>query len=47
MRGLKRRVNPDEQGVKVQGIRETRSKDLLVDQKGVCPTGGAKDLRTT
>ena len=30
LRDLKRCVNPDELGVTVQGIRETRSKDLLV-----------------
>ena len=28
---LKKRVNPDELGATVQGIRETRSKDLLVE----------------
>ena len=30
---LKKRVNPDELGATVQGIRETRSKDLLVKLK--------------
>ena len=33
LRGLKKRVNPDELGATVQGIRETRSKDLIVEQK--------------
>ena len=33
MRELKKRVNPDELGATVQGIRETRSKDLLVKLK--------------
>ena len=31
LRELKKRVNPDELGATVQGIRETRSKDLLVE----------------
>ena len=35
LRDLKRRVNPDEQGVTFRGIRETISKDLLVEIK--CP----------
>ena len=30
---LKRRVNPDELGLTVQGIRETRSKNLLMELK--------------
>ena len=33
LRELKKRVNPDELGATVQGIRETRSKDLLVELK--------------
>ena len=33
LRDLKKRVNPDELGVTVQGLRETRSKDLLVELK--------------
>ena len=33
LRDPKRCVNSDELGVKVQGIRETRSKDLLVKLK--------------
>ena len=35
LRDLKRRVNPEKLGVTVQGIRETLSKDLLVELK--CP----------
>ena len=31
LRELKKRVNPNELGATVQGIRETRSKDLLVE----------------
>ena len=31
LRELKKRVNPDELGATVQGMRETRSKDLLVE----------------
>ena len=33
LRGLKKRVNPDELGATVQGIRETRSKELIVELK--------------
>ena len=33
LRGLKKRVNPDELGTTVQGIRETRSKELIVELK--------------
>ena len=33
LRELRKRVNPDELGATVQGIRETRSKDLLVELK--------------
>ena len=33
LRELKKRVNPDELGATVQGIRETRSKNLLVELK--------------
>ena len=33
LRKLKKRVNPDELGATVQGIRETRSKDLIVKLK--------------
>ena len=33
LRKLKKRVNPDELGVTVQGIRETRCKDVLVKLK--------------
>ena len=33
LRELKKRVNPDELGATGQGIRETRSKDLLVEVK--------------
>ena len=33
LRELKKRVNSDELGATVQGIRETRSKDLLVELK--------------
>ena len=34
LRELKKRVNPDELGATVQGIRETRSKDLVVGARG-------------
>ena len=33
LRDLKKRVKPDEMGVTVQGIRETRSKDLQMKLK--------------
>ena len=33
LRELKKRVNPDELGAAVQGIRKPRSKDLLVELK--------------
>ena len=33
LRRLKKRVNPDELGATAQGIRETRSKDLIVELK--------------
>ena len=39
---LKKRVNPDELGATVQGIRETRSKDLLVELK--CSTKSRKKI---
>ena len=44
-RDLKRRVNPDELGVTVQGIRETRSKGLLVELK--VPKEGRRWLNST
>ena len=40
LRDLKRCVNPDELGVTIQVIRETRSKDLLVELK--CPKDGRR-----
>ena len=33
LENLKSRVNPEELGVTIEGIRETRSKDLLVERK--------------
>ena len=33
LRRLKKRVNPDELGTIVQGIRETRSKNMIVELK--------------
>ena len=33
LHGLKKCVNPDELGATVQGIKETRSKDLLLELK--------------
>ena len=41
---LKKHVKPDELGVTVHGIRETRSKDLLVELK--CSTEGRGRLDT-
>ena len=40
LRDLKKRVNTDELGATVQGIRETRSKDLLVELKCSTKTRG-------
>ena len=45
LRELKKRVNPDELGATVQGIRETRSKDLLVELK--CSTKQSVNPRIT
>ena len=42
LRDLKKRVNPDELGTTVQGIRETRPKDLLVELR--CPKEGRARL---
>ena len=44
LRELKKCVNPDELGATVQGIRETRSKDLLVELK--CPKNSRGRLDT-
>ena len=44
LRELKKRVNPDELGATVQGIRETHSKDLLLELK--CSTKGRGRLDT-
>ena len=44
LRELKKRVNPDELGATVQGIRETRSKDLLVKLK--CSTKSREKIDT-
>ena len=46
LRELKKRVNPDELGATVQGIRETRSKDFLVELKysDLEPTIGTGDV---
>ena len=43
LRELKKRVNPDELGATVQGIRETRSKDLLVELKCSTKSRGRLD----
>ena len=43
LRDLKKRVNPDELGATVQGIRETRSKDLLVELKCSTKSRGRLD----
>ena len=43
LRELKKRVNPDELDATVQGIRETRSKDLLVELK--CSTKSRGSFR--
>ena len=40
---LKKHVNPDELGATVQGIRETRSKDLLVEIKCSAKSRGRLD----
>ena len=40
---LKKRVNPDELGATVQGIRETRSKNLLVELKWSTKSRGRLD----
>ena len=45
LRGLKKRVNPDELGATVQGIRETRSNDLIVELK--CSKKDRERLDTT
>ena len=45
LRELKKHVNPDELGATVQGIRETRSKDLLVEL--TCSTKSRERLDTT
>ena len=44
LRELKKRLNPDELGATVQGIRETRSKELLVELK--CSTKSRERLDT-
>ena len=43
LRELKKRVNPDELGATVQGIREKRSKDLLVELKCSTKSRGRLD----
>ena len=43
LRELKKRVNPDEMGATVQGIRETRSKDLLAKLKCTTKSRGRLD----
>ena len=43
LRELKKRVNPDKLGAIVQGIRETRSKDLLVELKCSTKSRGRLD----
>ena len=43
LRELKKRVNPDELGATVQGIREMRSKDLLVEMKCSAKSRGRLD----
>ena len=43
LRELKKRVNPDELGATVQGIREARSKDLLVELKCSTKSRGRLD----
>ena len=45
LRDLKKRVNSDELGATVQGIRETRSKDLLVVLR--CSKEGRDQLDAT
>ena len=44
LKDLKKHVKPDELGVTVHGIRETRSKDLLVELK--CSKEGRRRLDT-
>ena len=43
LRELKKSVNPEEMGATVQGIRETRSKDLLVELKCSTKSRGRLD----
>ena len=43
LKNLKSRVNPEELGVKVGGIRETRTKDLLVEIKCAARDRGKLD----
>ena len=43
LRKLKKHVSPDELGATVQGIRETRSKDLLVELKCSTKSRGRLD----
>ena len=43
LRELKKSVNPEELGATVQGIREKRSKDLLVEQKCSTKSRGRLD----
>ena len=43
LKNLKSRVNPEELGVKVGGIRETRTKDLLVEIKCAAADRGKLD----
>ena len=44
LRKLKNHVNPDELGATVQGIREMRSKDLLVELKRSTKSRGRLDI---
>ena len=43
LKNLKSRVNPEELGVKIGGIRETRTKDLLVEVKCAAEDRGRLD----
>ena len=43
LRELKKRVDPDELSATVQGIRETRSNDLLVEIKCFAKSRGRLD----
>ena len=43
LKNLKSRVNPEELGVRICGIRETRTKDLLVEVKCAAENRGRLD----